>query len=88
MKNDTTELNMYVHDAARSIHQTLHSRDFHSRYKEVLERTIFGIIRKQRELGLPAEATATFLMHFLRTSRKGVEWHLIRYDISGGQILI
>lgn len=83
MQNNT-ELNLFVHDAARSIHETVHGEDFRSRYSQVLERTIFGIIRKQQALGVPADATATFLMHFLRTPRQGVEWHLTRC----GQVLV
>lgn len=82
IENTVTELNLYAHDAARAIQQTMHGSAFRRRYEQMLEQTIFGIIRRQRELGIAAEDTVTFLMHFLRVPREMAEWQRQLFEIS------
>ena len=83
--NEALELSLIVQDAARTLSDTMHAPSFRSRYFEVLKRSIFAIIRKQRELGVPAEAIVIFLTHFLRTPRETVEWQMACYDVMAAQ---
>lgn len=79
------DLNLIVHDTARTLHKTMHAMPFHNRYLEVLRKTIFAIIRRQRERGVPADATSLFLSHFLRLPREAVDWQLTCLDPEAAQ---
>lgn len=74
------ELNLYLEDIARVLRKTVYAKDFHDRYLDVMERTIFGMIQMQRELQVPDDNIVTFLSHFLRIPRQQADKHLIRYD--------
>lgn len=84
MYGSKIELNLYLQDISRVLRETVYGEEFHNRYLDVMERTIFGMIRMQRELQVPDGRIQIFLSHFLRIPRERAAQYMAHFDCLHG----